>query len=198
MDKECFEQAMITLEAGGVVIYPTDTLYALGADIWNDAAVLKIFKLKQRPLSAPLPIAVSNVKEIDQIASIPPPMYSLIARFLPGSMTVILRKKKPVSNLLTAGLPNVAVRIPRNDTALTLLSAFGPLTVTSANIHGKKTPGVIKKLQMQFRDEIKVYLDGGPLRGLPSTIVDLTGEQPVVVREGVIPEQEIMDAFHHG
>jgi L-threonylcarbamoyladenylate synthase len=197
MDKECFDSAVRALETGDVVVYPTDTLYALGADIGNDAAVRKIFQLKQRPLSAPLPVAVANVNEIDEFADIPPVIYSFITRFLPGSMTVILRKKKSVSDLITAGLPDVAVRIPANETALSLLSRFGPLTVTSANIHGEKTPGVIKGVQMLFRDEVKVYLDEGLLQGLPSTIVNLTGKQPVVVREGVIPEKDIMDAFHY-
>jgi tRNA A37 threonylcarbamoyladenosine synthetase subunit TsaC/SUA5/YrdC len=103
-----------------------------------------------------------------------------------------------VSDVLTAGLADIAVRVPKNASALALLSRFGPLTVTSANIHGEKTPEVIKRLQMVFGDKVLVYVDEGPLTGLPSTIIDLTGEQPVVVREGVISEQEIMDGFHHG
>jgi len=108
---------------------------------------------------------------------------------------IILRKKESVSRLVTGGLDKIAVRIPDNKIALNLLSAYGPLTVTSANIHGEDTPYVINDIMMQFTTEISVYLDDGRLDAKPSTIVDLTLEKPRIIREGTISLEEILDAI---
>ena len=195
MFKIDFSRAIEALQKGSVVVYPTDTLYALGADIFNEAAVGRIFRIKKRSMSIPLPVAVSGFDDIGQIAVVNDKAEFLAERFLPGSLTLILNKKSNVPDVVTAGLDKVAVRIPDNEGALELLSRFGPLTVTSANIHGTKTPFFIEEIKMQLKDDVDVYLDYGKLDGSPSTIVDMTAEKPKIVREGVITKREILDAI---
>ena len=194
-EKNTILNAIVALKAGNLIVYPTDTLYALGADIFNDGSVTKVFTVKKRPFSNPLSVAVADFEAISKIAYTNEFVKQVVERFLPGSLTIILRKKESVPRLVTGGLDNIAVRIPDNKIALKLLSAFGPLTVTSANAHGKKTPYVIKDIMMQFTTDILVYLDDGRLDAKPSTIVDLTLEKPRIVRKGSITLEEILDAI---
>lgn len=195
MKRNTITNAVKALKTGNIIVYPTDTLYALGADIFNDDSVTKVFTVKKRPFSNPLSVAVADFEAIPKIAYTNEFVKQVVERFLPGSLTIILRKKESVSRLVTGGLDNIAVRIPDNKIALKLLSAFGPLTVTSANVHGKKTPYVIKDIMMQFTTDILVYLDDGRLDAKPSTIVDLTLEKPRIVRKGSITLEEILDAI---
>ncbi len=194
-EKNTISNAIVALKAGNLIVYPTDTLYALGADIFNDGSVTKVFTVKKRPFSNPLSVAVADFEAISKIAYTNEFVKQVVERFLPGSLTIILRKKESVSRLVTGGLDNIAVRIPDNKIALKLLSAFGPLTVTSANVHGKKTPYVIKDIMMQFTTDILVYLDDGRLDAKPSSIVDLTLEKPRIVRKGSITLDEILDVI---
>ena len=114
-------------------------------------------------------------------------------------MTLVLKKKKIIPDIVTGGLDNVAIRIPNNKIALELLSIFGPLTCTSANVHGQKTPSVISDIIMQFKPgDISVYIDDGKLEGTSSTIVDLTHETPKILRRGIISEKQIMEAITNG
>ena len=195
MEKNTLSNAIIALKTGKLIVYPTDTLYALGADIFNDDGVKQVFTVKKRPFSNPLPVAVADFASISKIAYTNDVVKKIVERFLPGPLTIILRKKESVSKFVTGGLENIAVRIPDNKIALELLSAFGPLTVTSANIHDKKTPYVINDIMMQFTTDISVYLDDGRLDAKPSTIVDLALEKPRIVRKGTIALEEILDAI---
>ena len=200
MKKNDVLNAIKALETGNLIVYPTDTLYALGADISCDDAVKKVFQVKNRPFSNPLPVAVSDFDVIAKIAYVNDVVKNIVERFLPGALTIILHKKDSVSHVVTSGFDKVAVRIPNNDIALDLLSIFGPLTVTSANIHGEKTPYVIKDIMMQFNinTEVSVYLDDGRLSGEPSTIVDLTLEKPTIIRKGPITNKQILDVINNG
>ena len=189
-------KAIQGLREGYVVVYPTDTLYALGADIFNEKAVKQVFEIKKRPLSVPLPVAVSDFDMLDKIALVDDKARCLADFFLPGPLTLVLTKKSCVSGLVTSGSDKVAVRIPDNDVALELLSESGPVTVTSANVHGNKTPGIIKDVRMQFKQgDIAVYLDYGRLHGQPSTIVDVTSEKAKIIREGLITKDKILDVI---
>ena len=171
MDNLDLSKAIDALKRGEIVVYPTDTLYGLGADIFKKDAVRKVFQIKKRPFDSPLSVAIGNISELEKIAILNSTSKNLAEIFLPGKLTLILNKKKSISDLVTAGLEKVAVRIPDNSIALKLLSEFGPLTATSANIHGKKTPVIIKDIIMQFkRGEISSYLDFGKVEGEPSTI----------------------------
>lgn len=188
--------AIVALQSGDIIVYPTDTLYALGADVYNERAVRRVFKVKKRPLDDPLPIAMSDFDVVEKIAFVNDNVRLLAECFLPGSLTLVLNKKSIISDVITGGLGKVAVRIPDNDVALKLLSMFGPLTVTSANVHGMETPSLIRDIKMQFNvDDVAVYLDCGKLDGMPSTIVDMTAKKPRIVREGIITKREILDVI---
>lgn len=198
MSQTDFSHALHALKNGDIIIYPTDTLYALGADIYNEDAVRKVFAVKQRPLSVPLPVAVASKKDIETIAWTGEVAQKIIDRFLPGTLTIILRKKSLVPAIVTSGLETIAVRIPKHRVALQLLEEYGPLTVTSANLHHEKTPGVINDILMQLQMTIPVYFDVGRLDATPSTIVDLTMPIPRVMRSGIITEKELLDAITDG
>jgi len=198
MKKHDFTAALQTLKAGGLVIYPTDTQYALGADIYNETAVRNVFDVKKRPYSVPLPVAVASIPVIETIAMMTPLAHTICQRFFPGSLTIILQKKSTVPKIVSSGQDTIAVRIPNNPIAFQLLSQFGPLTVTSANLHHEKTLEVISDIRMQLGTPDLLGLENGPLPGLPSTIVDLTGPAPRVVRKGPITESELMDVLTHG
>ncbi len=188
--------AIKAAQHGNLIVYPTDTLYALGADIFNEVAVKRVFALKNRPSNVPLPVAVSSVDEIEDIAFIDERIRKVATQFLPGALTLILKKKPHVLDVVTANSDKIAVRIPDHHLALDLLSEVGPLTVTSANVHRTKTPFIIKEIKMQFTDsDIVAYLDAGRLKGLSSTIVDLTCKEPLIVREGNVTKNEIMDVI---
>ena len=196
MDEYNLSEAILALKKGRIIVYPTDTLYGLGADIYNKDAVRKIFYIKKRPIDMPLSVAVSDFSELEKIAYTNDKIRKIVKSFLPGKLTLILKKKDCISDIVTAGLNKVAIRIPDNEIALELLSRFGPITATSANIHGRKTPGLINDIRMQFnQDDISVYIDIGKLVGQPSTLVDMTGDQIEILREGAIPKKEILDAI---
>lgn len=196
MAKLDLSRAIKALKNGKIIVYPTDTLYGLGADIYNVDAVRKVFEIKKRPLDNPLSVAISDIDELEKIAFVTDKSRRLAKTFLPGRLTLVLKKRSIIPDIVTGGLNKVAVRIPDNKVALELLSEFGPLTATSANIHGKKTPDIIREISMQFKDEgITVYLDIGRLADKPSTIVDATKRRIKIVREGAIAEKEILDAI---
>lgn len=188
--------AIKAVQHGDIIVYPTDTLYALGADIFNEIAVKRIFAIKKRPLSIPLPVAVSSVDEIGQIAIVDERIQRIASQFLPGQLTLLLKKKPNIPNIITSNGDKIAVRIPNQNVALDLLSEVGPLTVTSANIHGMDVPAIIKDIKVQFTtDTVASYIDAGRLEGLPSTIVDMTGKDPLIVREGTIAKEEIVNSI---
>ena len=199
MIKIDLSQAILALKHGDVVVYPTDTLYALGADIYNEDAVRRIFKIKNRPLDIPLSVAVANFESIESIAIVSDIARRLAEHFLPGSLTLVLNKKSNISSIITGGLDKVAVRIPDNEVALELLSKFGSLTSTSANVHDMETPQDVKGIKKQFKDgDVAVYLDCGKLNASPSTIVDITTKTPKIIREGIITKKNILDAIRNG
>jgi L-threonylcarbamoyladenylate synthase len=191
--------AIKALKQGKIIVYPTDTLYGLGADIYNESAIKKIFKIKNRPESMPLSIAVSDYDEIKKNAFINKSAKILINSFLPGKLTLIFKKKAIIPEILTAGLDKVAIRIPDNNIALEIISNFGPITATSANVHGNKTPFFINDIVMQFKKEdIDVFIDNGKISGKPSTIVDVSENKIKILRTGAINNKDILDAVKNG
>jgi len=194
MKKQFLSQVIDALAKGKIIVYPTDTLYGLGADIFNIDAIKKIYKIKKRPENLPISIAVSSISDIRQLAYVDDKVEKIIKKFLPGELTIVLRKKSNVLDILTNNKEKIAIRIPKNKIALEILSNYGPLTCTSANIHGQKTPSLINDINMQFKkSDIALYIDNGKLNGAASTIVDLTNDKPLILREGNIKEKEIMD-----
>jgi L-threonylcarbamoyladenylate synthase len=178
-----------TLKEGDVVALPTETVYGLSASIFSERAIKKIFEIKKRPISCPLSIAVKDVSSIENVVSeIPKRAKELIAKYLPGPITFILRKKDIVSDIITSGSSFVGVRVPDNDYIKTILSrVYFPIVLTSANIHDMDNCTDAYNVEIQLGDRIKYILDGGQCKvGKESTIVSFKKGGINIVREGAI------------
>jgi L-threonylcarbamoyladenylate synthase len=192
--KATIQRAAQTVEKGGVIIYPTDTVYGLGCNLFNEDSVKRVFKIKGER-TKPLPILASNVKEIEKIAQVTEKTIKLAEKFWPGPLTMVLPKKPLLSNIVTCNLDSVAVRVPNHEVALELIRLSGGLLVgTSANKSGKKPPQTASEAAKQIGEEVDVILDGGPTPiGASSTIIDLTGEKPRILRRGPIRMDDIIE-----
>jgi L-threonylcarbamoyladenylate synthase len=183
------EKAVSILLQGGLVAFPTDTLYALGAHAFIETAVRRVYQVKGRPSEMALPLLLANAEGMEKVAAhIPQTARDLAEKFWPGALTLILHKGPSVSPIVTAGKDTVAVRVPNHPLALKLIEATGtPLTGTSANKFGESEPVTAADARHQLGEEVDQTLDGGPcpLEGA-STIVDLTSDIPRIVREGVL------------
>jgi len=195
MTKDFIKKAIFALKKGELICYPTDTLYGIGADIYSIRSVKKVFEIKNRPSSMPLSVAVSNKKSLEKVAFANDISKKLFENFLPGPLCMILKKRKTIHNAVTSGLETVAIRVPKNKTCLKLLSDFGPITCTSANLHKSPTPNTISDIYMQFKDDISVYIDEGVLDSKPSTIVDVSDGKVKIIRQGAISREEIFDVI---
>jgi len=193
-EKEKIKIAASILKRGGLVAFPTDTVYGLGADAENSRAVKKIFAVKRRPLSNPLPILIakkSDLKKYTFVASTK--IKKLIDKFWPGPLTLALQKKKIISNVVTAGKKTVGVRVPKNPVALALIRALGqPIATTSANIANKPSPITAQNVKKYLNNKIELILDGGKTKlGVESTVLDCTTSPPTLLRTGVISVRKI-------
>jgi len=195
--KKQVEKGIAILRQGGIVAYPTDTVYGLGACMNMRQAVERIYQVKQRPLDMALPLLVTNFLQIDELTeSISAIALKLISQFLPGALTIILPASPSVPDIITAGGRTVAVRIPAHPIPLALIEGIGrSLVGTSANISSKPSPLTAAEVYDQLGDEVDLIIDDGqPCFGTASTVVDVTGEVPVVTREGAISREEIENA----
>jgi L-threonylcarbamoyladenylate synthase len=186
-------EAAATIRAGGLVIYPTETVYGLGADACSDEAVAKVFAAKARPIEAPISVAVSSLEMAREFTRITPKAELVFKKFLPGPLTVVLKAKPKISQLLTAGTGKLGVRVPEHPVALKLLDFVGgPVTSTSANISGRPAPSTVKEALVQIGKSVDLAIDAGRCKlGAPSTVVDLTVEPFEVLREGPVSEEKI-------
>lgn len=174
--------AVEILKSGGVIAYPTETVYGIGAVATDENAVRRVFEVKKRPISQPLSIAVSSIDMMDGMAKIE--CIDFIKKFLPGPVTVILKKKKTLPDIVTAGSKYVGIRYPDHHLALDLISQTGPIISTSANLHGEKDPVTAEEVSV----DVDYILDGGRCRYAgSSTIVDL--HEYTVVRKGAMYEE---------
>lgn len=191
-DKEVKEAAEI-IKAGGLVIYPTETVYGLGADPFNRIAVLKVFGAKRRSFDKPLPVAVSSLEEADKLVFVNDPARKIAGAFLPGPVTMILKKKARLPKELTAASDKIGIRVPDHPIALRLIELAGSITATSANISGKPAPTTGYDAKKQIGDRVNFVLDGGRCKiKEPSTVIDLTEpEEPKLLRVGAVPEEDI-------
>lgn len=184
------KETVDVLRKGGVIIYPTDTLYGIGCDATNEKSIGRIFHLKKRSKNMPLSIAVSDMEMFGKYGELASTGKKLAEEFLPGGLTLIVGKKN-LPDILTADGDTVAIRIPDLAPILEIISELGkPIITTSANISGKRPPISIQEAMEQIPDG-DLYIDGGKLKKRsPSTIIQLTGE-PVILREGAIKREEI-------
>lgn len=184
LDRPDAEFAVETLQAGGLVVYPTDTLYGLGADASNPGAVERAVSAKARPEAQGISVAVSGLSQIEAWARVGGAARNFIASNLPGPYTVILAPSGSAPPHLVSAL-GIAFRIPRHPIAALLTRLFGPITATSANRHGGAAPVDVATARAQLGDAVALYLDAGPCElGEPSSVVDFTGDRPKVLRQG--------------
>ncbi|MHC1631611.1 MAG: L-threonylcarbamoyladenylate synthase [Methanotrichaceae archaeon] len=168
---------------GGTVVYPTETVYGIGASAFNDDAVMKVFQIKRRPLSMPLSLAVSSFSMLKRIAELDEFDLALLEELLPGPVTFLVKKKTNLPDIATAGSSLVGIRYPNHQMALALIERTGPIISTSANVTGSPPPASIKYLDPKIAEEVDLVLDGGRCRfSQPSTLVDLKHKR--IIREG--------------
>lgn len=182
------------IQDGQLVVFPTETVYGLGADALNQEAAAKIFTAKQRPFQDPLIVHVHSPEQVEQLTlDIPEAAKQLMDKFWPGPLTLVLPKSTAVPDIVTAGGPTVAVRMPANPLALELLREAGtPIAAPSANVFGKTSPTTAKHVIEQLGGRYEVLIDGGACRvGVESTVLSLAGDTPVILRPGGITREEI-------
>jgi L-threonylcarbamoyladenylate synthase len=183
------EKAISILLQGGIVAFPTDTLYALGAHAFIDIAVKKVYEVKGRPVDMALPLLLANTFDMEKVAvNISQTAWDIAERFWPGAITMILHKGPSVSSVVTAGKETVAVRVPSHPMALKLIEATGtPLTGTSANSFGGSNPITAAEVRHQLGERVDLILDNGTCQlQEASTIIDMTSGTPRIVRDGAI------------
>jgi len=188
------EQAISILKQGGIVAFPTDTVYGLGACISIPQAVERIYQVKERPRSMALSLLLADKSQIGEVAEPVPPIAWLLAdKFLPGALTMVLPRAKSVPDIVTGGGATVAVRIPAHPVPVALARGLGaPIVGTSANLSGKPSSLTAEEVYAQLGGKVDLIIDGGRCPGgKESTIVDLTGEAPVLLREGAISREEL-------
>ncbi len=207
-DPKIIKGAARIIRNGGLVIFPTETVYGLGADAFNARAVAKIFKAKGRPEGKPLIVHVAKKSTIDEVArDVPPVARKLVHKFWPGPLTLVLKVRRGLPNAVTgttsilssmlvkdvtSGERTVAMRMPDHPVALALIRAAGPIAAPSANFSGDPPPRSIKEIPKALLEKVDLVLDAGrtPV-GVPSTVIDLTQKVPVMVREGVISRTQL-------
>jgi L-threonylcarbamoyladenylate synthase len=188
------EKAVNILKKGGVIAFPTETVYGLGANGLNPDAVIKIFEIKKRPFFDPIILHVGRKEDIQKLWSkTNKKAEKLIEKFWPGPLTIILPKTDIVPYIVTAGLDTVAIRMPSHPVALEILKKIDfPVAAPSANIFGRLSPTEAKHVQEQIGDKIELIIDGGKCPvGIESTVIDLTEEKGIILRPGGISKEEI-------
>ncbi|HEY5961977.1 MAG TPA: L-threonylcarbamoyladenylate synthase [Polyangiaceae bacterium] len=189
------QRATELLRGGQIVAFPTETVYGLGANALDIGAVLRIFEAKQRPQFDPLIVHVHRAERAWELAvEVPTLARRLAERFWPGPLTLVLPKRPIVPDLVTSGMPTVALRVPSHPMALELLEAFdGPVAAPSANKFGRISPTSAEHVRSEFGSELSLVLDGGACStGLESTIVSLVTPRPVLLRPGGIPVEQLL------
>ena len=187
-------KAVSILKNGGVVAYPTDTVYGLGACMMDTKAVDRIFQVKGRPKGMALPVLLADRLQIAEIVtSVSPAAKRLADEFFPGALTIILPKSAVVPDIITGGGKTVAFRIPNHPVPLALIQGLGkPIVGTSANLSGYPSTLTAEEVRFQIGDKIDMVIDGGKCPGgIESTIVDLSGEKPVIRRQGAISIEKL-------
>lgn len=193
---EAIQEAIAVLKLGGTIIYPTDTLYALGANALESFAVERIFKLKNRALGKPLPLAVKNIKWAKELAFIYKKEEKILNSVWPGAVTVVLPKRNIVPDIVTAGQQAVAMRVPKHSFVDLILGRFGyPITSTSANLSGEEAPKKISEIIDMFEGNFykpDLVIDAGDLpESEPSTLLDLTSDRPKILRVGPVKPETL-------
>ncbi len=198
-DAQCDDAAIAAAEdlaAGKLIVYPTETVYGIGADIYNESAVKALYVAKNRPFDMPLSVAVSDKAMLERVAVLNENADKLIKAFLPGPLTIIIKKQSDVPDIVTSSSQKVGIRIPDNRFALELIRRSGPIVATSANLHSHPDAVNIDTAIADFGDSVDTYIDAGDCTiGQPSTIVWLMDKDVEIVRQGAIPADKIKEVL---
>lgn len=198
-DKQCDEAVALAVEDianGKLIVYPTETVYGIGADIYNENAVKNLYMVKKRPFDMPLSVAVSDKAMLERVAVLNENADKLIKAFLPGPLTIIIKKQPDVPDIVTSSSQKVGIRIPDNRFALELIRKSGPIVATSANLHSRPDAVSVDEAISDFGNSVDTYVDAGQCTiGKPSTIVWLMDDQVEIVRQGAIPAEKILEAL---
>jgi L-threonylcarbamoyladenylate synthase len=177
------KEAARTIIGGGVVVYPTETVYGIGANALDKQAILRVFQIKKRPLSMPIFMAVSSFEMLERLTKICSEDLGILEQLMPGPVSVLVQRKSIVPNMLTAGSPLVGVRFPDHEIAIRIIDAAGPITSTSANITGSPPPTSAQEVSTEIAHRVDIILDGGKSRySQPSTLLDLSNKK--IIRPG--------------
>ncbi|MEI8132906.1 MAG: L-threonylcarbamoyladenylate synthase [Leptolinea sp.] len=196
---ESIREALRIIETGGLVAFPTDTVYGLAADVRSAAAIERIYQAKGRDMVKAIPVLICNIDQVTQVAlDLPNSARRLAEKFWPGALTLIVPRLPDLPENLSSS-PTVAVRMPNYAPVQTVLQHCGPLAVTSANLSGEANPLTAEDVFAQLGGKIDLILDGGPvIGGIPSTIVDCSVDPVVITRHGAIPDEAIFEALQNG
>ena len=194
---DCVAAAVYYLRDAQLVCYPTDTVYGLGAAAGNEAAVKRVFAVKGRPPNKPLPLLIADASAASWIADVTPIAHTLMTHFWPGGLTIVMKKLEDFRSLALAKQDTVALRVPDSKVTRDIIQTLGePITGTSANRSGHRTPHTAAEVAFQMGPLVALVVDGGPVRqGIESTIVDVTGPKPRILREGAVSRKEIRRAL---
>lgn len=197
-DVEELQPAVTVLKQGGVIAYPTETVYGLGASIYHEHAVRRIFQLKIRDPNKPLSVMISSIEDVNELCE-EIPQYSeiLMNAFWPGPLTLIFKASEKVPNYIASTDKKIGLRFPNHPITRAIMRMHGqPVTSTSANVAGKAEPINAQEVKHIFGDKIDLVIDGGECRfKIPSTVLDATGEEPKVLREGVMTLAQIQEVL---
>lgn len=186
--KECIDKAVELIKAGELVVFPTETVYGLGANAFDASAVAKIFEAKGRPQDNPLIVHIADLSQVRDVArEIPSTFYALAERFMPGPLTVILFKSDKIPSIVTAGGDTVGIRMPDNIYAREVIAGSFPLAAPSANKSKHISPTLAEHVREDLGDSVRLIMDDGPCRvGIESTVLDLTTDMPTILRPGAV------------
>tara|TARA_Y100000588_G_scaffold372077_1_gene444190 strand:+ start:292 stop:936 length:645 start_codon:yes stop_codon:yes gene_type:complete len=197
-DPSVVRDAVEALSAGDLIVYPTDTLYGLAIDPRQADAVSRLFHAKKRPSDMAIPVIASDLHQvIEKVGKLNQCAYKLAKLFWPGPLTLVIPVLSSFNSDLLGGRGTVAVRVPKHPFPTDLAAAFGyPITATSANVSGQPNPLTASGAHVQLGSAVNFVIDAGPLTGvLPSTIVDVSQEDPVLIREGVLPWDHVLKSI---
>jgi L-threonylcarbamoyladenylate synthase len=195
-DPKAVEAALQVLKAGGLVAFPTDTVYGLAASVLDKAGIDRLYEAKKRSASKAIAVLVGDLDQLEQVTqTLPEGAQRLAEAFFPGALTLVVPRRPDLPENLSPGM-TVGVRMPDHEFARRLLRATGALAVTSANLSGGENPRTAEEVMAQLEGRVELVLDGGSVPGgVPSTVVDCTGKNPVILREGAVPAGKIFQVW---